>query len=178
MKLLMRSGDLGACGGLVQHRIHGRQMAATELASLASTVISSDTLPRARVMGTSVGWPAAICTGVLLVAKPEASTWMVYLPAARLARLLALGCRRSPLRGARSSLRTVTAAPGQRRAARIEHGPGQAGGGLRVKLRRVQRRGKGKASAAHRAMRAERRKSECIMEDSLRGENFGCGIVA
>jgi hypothetical protein len=36
--------------------------------------------------GTSVGWPAASCTGVWLVAKPEASTWTVYLPGARLAK--------------------------------------------------------------------------------------------
>ena len=37
----------------------GAMAAATELASLASTVISSDALPSSSVMGTSVGWPEA-----------------------------------------------------------------------------------------------------------------------
>ena len=65
----------------------GAMAAATELASLASTVICSETLPSARVTGTSVAWPAVTVTSFFsAVLKPASSTWTVYLPAGRLAK--------------------------------------------------------------------------------------------
>ncbi len=92
----------------------GASAPATELASLASTVTSSATLPRARVTGTSMGEPSASRIPFFwLVLNPLASTCTVYLPAVRLAKAYLpwpseVVFSVAPV----ASLRTWTAAPG------------------------------------------------------------------